>query len=293
MANSFDLLIQELKALMKKISDDGSNTQATGLLYLLKTATLTTDSNNNAVSKELKDIIAAFTSQNTYTDSTLAFLNSLHPPTATLETLKTATNLIQIYFQVTQPLEQILSDLIDNLPPAAEVKGGVTSAKIQASIKTIKIDRQDLQKVQDKALQEFGSVLEELDLQKLVQTSSVILIELKNSPNLDVLSTAIDRLISHLTSAQEFFQTFGENDGNITGNEPNEIQQLIKNWGESVAQVETIEKINPTIQSALGIPSNSRLAIAQSIKIHDLLETNYDYLTALVRSIDLVSAGSL
>jgi hypothetical protein len=274
MPNSFDLLIQELKALMKKISDDGSNTQTTGLLYLLRTATLT-DPNNNAVSKELKDIMAAFTSQNTYTDSTLAFLNSLHLPTATLETLKTATNLIQIYFQVTQPLEQILSDLIDNLPPAAEVKGGVTSAKIQASIKIIKTDRQDLQKVQDKALQEFGSVLEELDLQKLVQTSSVILIELKNSPNLDVLSTAIDRLISHLK------------------NEPNEIQKLINNWGNPVAQIETIEKTNPDIQSGLSDPSKSRLAIAQSIKIHDLLEANYDYLNALVRSVDLVSAGSL
>jgi hypothetical protein len=292
MPNSFDLLIQELKALMKKISDDGSNTQTIGLLYLLRTATLT-DPNNNAVSKELKDIMAAFTSQNTYTDSTLAFLNSLHLPTATLETLKTATNLIQIYFQVTQPLEQILSDLIDNLPPAAEVKGGVTSAKIQASIKIIKTDRQDLQKVQDKALQEFGSVLEELDLQKLVQTSSVILIELKNSPNLDVLSTAIDRLISHLKNAQEFFQTFGEKSGDLTGNEPNEIQKLINNWGNSVAQIETIEKTNPDIQSGLSDPSKSRLAIAQSIKIHDLLEANYDYLNALVRSVDLVSAGSL
>jgi hypothetical protein len=292
MPNSFDLLIQELKALMKKISDDGSNTQTTGLLYLLRTATLT-DPNNNAVSKELKDIMAAFTSQNTYTDSTLAFLNSLHLPTATLETLKTATNLIQIYFQVTQPLEQILSDLIDNLPPAAEVKGGVTSAKIQASIKIIKTDRQDLQKVQDKALQEFGSVLEELDLQKLVQTSSVILIELKNSPNLDVLSTAIDRLISHLKNAQEFFQVFSEKSGDLTGNEPNEIQKLINNWGNSVAQIETIEKTNPDIQSGLSDPSKSRLAIAQSIKIHDLLEANYDYLNALVRSVDLVSAGSL
>ncbi len=296
MANSFDRLIKELKNLMEKLKNDEGDSQDNSFLKLLQKAGLIDKSKNNqpvpTLSSELKDILAAFISQHTYTASTFSLFSSLPSMGATLENLETATNLIQLYSQVTQPIEQILSDLVDNLPSPLP-NSTVTPINIQDSIQQIKTDRQDLQKVQDKALQEFGSVLEELDLQKLVQTSSVILIELKNSLNLDVLSTAIVRLISHLTSAQEFFQTFGENDGNITGNEPNAIQQLIKNWSESVAQIETIEKTNPAIQSALGIASNSRLAIAQSIKIHDLLETNYDYLTALVRSIDLVSAGSL
>jgi hypothetical protein len=297
MAQPFDRLIKELQVLMSNL-----NSNNTDLLGVLKSATLigndnkplkkTPGQNPANLSKELQDILAAFISQYDYTASTLTVLNSLQPPSV-IETLRTATNLIQIYFQVTQPFEQILSNLIDNLLPDSALSGNITSANIQSNIQIINTDRQNLQKIQNKALQEFGSVLKELDLQKLVQTSNVIFTELKNSPNLDVLSTAIDRLISHLTSAQEFFQTFGENDGNITGNEANEIQQLIKNWSESVSKIETIEKTNPTIQSDLGIPINSRLAIAQSIKIHDLLETNYDYLTALVRSIDLVSAGSL
>ncbi len=76
------------------------------------------------------------------------------------------------------------------------------------------------------------------------------------------------------------------------GNEPGEIKQLIRNWGDAVAQIEQLEQ-GPKMQGELGDPLNSRPAIAQSIQVHDLLEANYDYLTALVRSGDLESAGVL
>jgi hypothetical protein len=297
MAVALDNLVIELKNLTKTIFEDGfngdsSSTMKPGLLKLLTQAGLVT----NSVSEELKDIIAAFTLQNTYTNSTLGILNSLQPSTTfivTIETLRTATNLIQIYFQVTEPLEQILSDLIDNLPSPLT---GTTLTDIQTSIQRIKTDREKLREAQTNALQEFGDVLDELDLEKLVQKSNTIRTEFENLstslPSPIDFSNEIEFLINHLGKADKFFKDFSENNGNLTGREPNQIKTLIRNWGESVALIETIEQTDP-IRRELSDPDKSRSAIAQSIKIHDLLETNYDYLTALVRSIDLVSAGSL
>jgi hypothetical protein len=298
MAQPFDSIVKEIKDSIIALNLDRKD-----LFKDLKNAKLidtndkpSTTLNSSPLSSEFQDVIAALIPQNNdYTENTSAILNILNPlnSLATLETLETATNIIQIYFQVTQPLEQILSDLFDNLPSTLSSSNTKT---IQTHIQKIKTDREKLREAQTNAVQEFGDVLDELDLEMLVQNSSTILKDLKNpnnSTNLLTLSTEIERLINHLKKAGKLFKDFSENNGNLTGREPNQIKTLIRNWEESVSQIETIETTNPNVQSDLSKPDNSRSAIAQSIKIHDLLEANYDYLTALVRSIDLVSAGSL
>lgn len=302
MTNSFDLLIQELTASMQKLKDDEGVTS--GLLKLLKDAGLIiVNSNNNLIpaaflSKELQDVLAALLSQDSYTVSTSDLLNKLASSTnpATPKNLETATNLIQIYFQVTQPLEQILSDLVDNLPsPLPKTTSPtVTPTDIQNSIQQIIRDREKLLEVQDKALQEFGDVLDELSLEQLARASNSIKIELKNlsNPSFPALSAATNRLINHLENTRKFFSNFSKNNGDLTNNEPSQIKTLISNWRESISIIETLEQTD-LIRQELSYPGKSRSAIAQSIKIHDLLEANYDFLTALVRSIDLVSAGSL
>jgi hypothetical protein len=291
MAEPFNNLIIQLQGLLKDLKDHEG-----GLLKTLENAKLIT---NQAVpdgnlSKELQNVLTALISQDSYTAGTVKILNGLPTSGATLEKLEIATNLIQIYFQVTEPLDQILSGLIDlvNVSPTP-LKNGVDLITVQNSIQQIKTDRDNLREAETNILQEFGNFLDELDLDKLVQISSTILQDQTNSANLPQLLTEIERFLNHLENAGEFFQKFSKSNGNLTDREPNQIKTLIRNWKESVNQIEIIETTNPNIQSDLSDPAKSRLVIAQSIKIHDLLETNYDYLTALVRSIDLVSAGSL
>jgi hypothetical protein len=282
-------LIGEIKDSIQKLSND--NTPPDGSLDKIDKQV------NSLISSptpptELSEVIYAFQSQKIYTNNTFMILNRIaQMQIPGLENLRTVIDIIQDYIDYIQPLDRILPQLIDGLDNKSQSQ--IISA-IKTEIPKIDKVKKDISRILEKSLGEFGNKLDELALQKLVLTSGNILGELTSfSDDINAMKDIIDRLISHLTNAQEFFQTFGENDRDITGNEPNEIQQLIKNWGESVAQIETIEKNNPAIQKALDIPSNSRLAIAQSIKIHDLLEANYDYLTAIVRSIDLVSAGSL
>lgn len=288
MAEPFDSIIKDLKKLMDALKKDSAD-----LLSLLKKANLL-DTNNDPtsnLSKELKDLLAAFVSQGAYTFSTSKFLAEISTTTASADDLKTVANLIQIYFQVTQPLEKILSDLLDNLPSSLQNNDVVG---IETSVQIIKTNRNDLQEAQDIALQEFGDVLDELSLEQLVRASNSIKIELKNlsNPSFPELSAAINRLINHLENASKFFSDFSKNNGDLTNNEPSQIKTLISNWRESISIIETLEQTD-LIRQELSYPGKSRSAIAQSIKIHDLLEANYDFLTALVRSIDLVSAGSL
>jgi hypothetical protein len=288
MAEPFDSIIKDLKKLMDALKKDSAD-----LLSLLKKANLL-DTNNDPtsnLSKELKDLLAAFVSQGAYTFSTSKFLAEISTTTASADDLKTVANLIQIYFQVTQPLEKILSDLLDNLPSSLQNNDVVG---IETSVQTIKTNRNDLQEAQDIALQEFGDVLDELSLEQLVRASNSIKIELKNlsNPSFLELLAAINRLINHLENASKFFSDFSKNNGDLTNNEPSQIKTLISNWRESISIIETLEQTD-LIRQELSYPGKSRSAIAQSIKIHDLLEANYDFLTALVRSIDLVSAGSL
>jgi hypothetical protein len=297
MAEPFDSLIKAIQDSMTTLKNDSAT-----LLSLLQENKLIDDANKQvSISKELKDIILALTSQDNYTEGTLKFLGNPPPIKYILKDLKTVTNLIQIYFEITQPLEKSLSDLVTLLPSQLQ---GKIAANIQANIQAINIDRINLLEAQTKALQEFGSDLQELGLKELLKTSNSIRIKLKNlsinpaDPKLPAqtspvdFSTEIDRLIIHLNQANEFFKTFNENDSNVTASEPNEIQILISNWGDLVSLIDKIEQTD-SIRQELSDPAKSRSAIAQSIKIHDLLESNYDYLTALVRSIDLVSAGSL
>jgi hypothetical protein len=305
MAAQFDRIIGELNSLMTDLNSKGKI-----LFKNLKDATLIDNSNalskvtasKAPISSELQDLIAAFITQDKYTDYTSTFLKGLITPNqpAKPEDLEAATNLVQIYFQVTNLLDQTLSNLVDNLLPDSDLSGSITSTTIQDSIKIIKDNREKLQEAQAKALEESRGILGKLNLKKLVQRSESIKTEFKNlsivftptQPSSGDFSDAVELLRKHLENAGKFFEDFSKNNGNSTGDEPNQIKTLISDWGESVALIEKIEQAD-SIRAYLVDPSNSRLAIAQSIKIHDLLETNYDYLTALVRSIDLVSAGSL
>jgi superfamily I DNA/RNA helicase len=211
--------------------------------------------------------------------------------------LTTATNLIQLYFQGTQPLGQILSNLIDSIENLVQSSlNGVTFDQFRQSVKQILDDRQALQKTLNRVLREFGTEIDEQDLQKLLQRSSTILNELNNlnPTGFEDLSPLVQEFIAHLKKAQELFKKFNRQDEDLTGNEPDEIKQLIINWGDAIRQIEKIEQTDPEIKNELNNDvSKNREAIAQSIKIHELLEQNYDYLTTLVRSGDLESAGIL
>jgi hypothetical protein len=295
MSNRFDDLIKELKDRINGSSD------TLGAVALFKTLQDDLpDPNVNTNIPKLNEIVAAFRSQVTNTTNTATFLNPLGGSSATLQDLNTATYLVQVYFQVTQPLEQILSNLVDLLADTdlsalsrSGVGGGNVSLEaIRNDILDILDNRQELQKSLKTALREFGNAANELGLEQLLKNSALILDQLKNSTTLDRLTQVIDALIDHLKAAQKLFKTFNQKDEELTGNEPDEVKQLIRNWGDSLAQIEQIER-KSTIQSDLSDPNNSRPAIARTILVHDLLEINYDYLTSLIRSGDLESAGIL
>jgi uncharacterized protein YjgD (DUF1641 family) len=279
-------LITEFKKSIEKLS----NTTSTGFL--------------DEIHKKVKDLInpptelseavSAFQSQKEYTKNIFAILKGISDVSISgLENLKTATDIVQFYIEYTQPLEQILSQLIDRLDSKTSPQKEIIS-DIKTKIPEIDKVKKDISRILEKSLEEFGDKFDDLNLQTLVLSSGNILDELTRfSGDLTALENTINSLTNHLENARKFFKNFINNNGNLTGSEPNQIKTLIHNWGESVTLIETIETTNPNVQNDLSNPSNSRSAIAQSIKIHDLLETNYDYLTALVRSIDLVSAGSL
>ncbi|OUL28938.1 hypothetical protein BV378_06985 [Nostoc sp. RF31YmG] len=303
MTNPFDSLIKELRHKMDNVnlSESGgrmiNGLQQKGLLALLTDSKLITNNQPSTNVPELKEIIYAFLSQHNYTENTNNLLKSNLFNNADIGKLTTATNLIQLYFQGTQPLGQILSNLIDSIENLVQSSlNGVTFDQFRQSVKQILDDRQALQKTLNRVLREFGTEIDEQDLQKLLQRSSTILNELNNlnPTGFEDLSPLVQEFIAHLKKAQELFKKFNRQDEDLTGNEPDEIKQLIINWGDAIRQIEKIEQTDPEIKNELNNDvSKNREAIAQSIKIHELLEQNYDYLTTLVRSGDLESAGIL
>lgn len=310
MANSISSLISELKKSMKILSEnEGKTTDSKGnqgLLLLLLTANLlasTTLVPDTNLPKELQDTLNAFVAQDSFTSSTSTLLGNVNDVNAVLEDLITAANLIQLYFQVTQPLDQILSELVDNLeslgntslPPNVDlsnIKG------IKGSIRTIIQDRKNLRKIQNKIFREFESDIDEKKLQDLLQRSSEILGDLKgiepsDSGSLTHLLNATDDFIIHLQKAQELFKTFRQQGEALRDSESGEVEQLIRNWRDAIKEIEGLE-LNKDIRRQLNqAPEKSRQAIAQSIQIHDLLEENFSFLSDLVRSGDLVSSGIL
>ncbi len=292
MTNLFDSLINELKS---RMSTDPLGTDA--LFRKLKNDLPNLASPTVNKIRELTDTIDAFHSQVNYTTNTSNLLNGVHATNAKLEDLNTATNLVQFYFQVTQPLEQVLFNLkgfdLSNFTKSTS-GGNFNPDDVNTDIQQILKNRKELQKSLNNALREFGSELDELHLENLVQISNTIVGELKNlaPTTFNALSLVIDGFIDHLKNVKKFFKAFSQKSEDLTGNEPNEIKQLARNWGDAVTQIETLEQ-NDLIRAELNNAGKSRAAIAQSIKIHDLLEANYDYVTALVRSGDLESAGIL
>lgn len=280
MANPFDSLIKDLQ---KNIDDlnksEGALSTSLGKL--------------SGIPLEIQEIISAFISQSNFTDN----VSRLFPTTidTTLEEFNSAINLVQLYFQASKPLPQILSNLtdgIESLDPGFSVP---TLDNLRKSVKQILDDRQALQKTLNRVVQEFSSGVDDQNLQQLVKRSSTILKDLNSlqPAGFDDVSSLITEFITHLKKAQEFFKSFSQKGEDLTGNEPDEIQQLIRNWGAAISQIEKLEKGDPIKKDFNNKVSKSREAIAQSIKIHELLEQNYDSLTTLVRSGDLESAGIL
>lgn len=284
MTEPFDSLITKKRELMELLSNNSS-----ALCDLLKPDELKDQAGKILTpSVKLNEIISDFTTQSICTKGTFTLL----PSKGTIEELKIATNLVQIYSERTQSLKQILLDLPASLPSTLPPNN---TQKIQDTIKKIEIDLDRLQGTQKDALQELGKASKKPDLTKLSQMSDLIKTNFKNlsaSPIQANFLDEIQNLINNLISAGEFFKNFGENNENLNDPETEQIKKLISDWGESIALIEMLEQTD-SIRTYLIDPINSRFAIAQSIEIHNLLENNYDYLTAIVRSVDLVSAGSL
>jgi hypothetical protein len=294
MANQFDRFITDLQKGMDKLSN------ASGLSGLFKN--LGNDLNNftaNTLPLELKESIKAFESQFHFTTSTDLLLNKVINSSAKVEDLNTATNLVQFYFQGTQSLNQILPSLLEILESLNSSQFGNTDlGTVRNHVQQILSQRKELQKNLNKALQEFGSELDEIDLDNLLQRSGVILNELSSfipSGNMlfNQLSSLIDDFVDHLIKAQKLFKSFGRKSEDLIGNEPNQIKQLILNWGGAINRIDELEKTDAIKDNFNRDASKSRSAIAQSIKIHELLEQNYDLITVLVRSGDLESVGIL
>jgi hypothetical protein len=304
MANTFESLIKGLKVKMDAVKSS-SNDLNNSLSSLL------TSIGNGTTPPELsaKDVITAFQSQDTYTNSIPSLLDSLSKlPNipGTLETLTTATNIVQIYFQITQPLDQILSELVPNLEGLPSTPNKITITSIKDKINKLIEDRKNLQKEQNKILQEFEGEIDEQELQGLLRRSSEILGELKaitpledstgNNPDLKSLNdllNATDDFIKHLQASQELFKTLRRQGESLRDSEAGEVEQLIRNWRDTIQEIERLE-LNNVIRGLLNqYPDKSRQAIAQSIQIHELLEANYSFLSDLIRSGDLVSPGIL
>jgi hypothetical protein len=292
MANQFDSLIIKLQHLVNKLSTSSRNLseQLTSLIPAGKTPP----------ELNAKDVITAFKSQDIYTNSIPSLLDSLSQSPnipGTLETLTTATNIVQIYFQITQPLEEILPELVPNLEglPSPPTQAIITS--IKEKINKLIEDRKNLQKEQNKILREFEGDIDEEKLQDLLQGSSDILAELQGftptSANLEQLLLDTGDFVTHLQKAQELFKTFSHQGEAIRDSEAGEVEQLIRNWRDAIKEVERLELNDDTKEQLNKLPDKSRQAIAQSIQIHELLETNYGFLSDLIRSGDLVSPGVL
>lgn len=284
MTNSYGSLIQQLKNLMDKLTTD---------FGALATLTQNIDASQNS---ELQKVLDGIKLQNNYTGSTNNLLTPLPiDANATLANLMTAINLVQLYFQGTQSFPQISSNLLGNLP---NTFNDAQRDAIRTSTQQVLDDRTTLQKALNRVLREFDSEISEKSLESLVQQSRAILSALdplkkKSSLSLNDLSPISNNFISHLKQAGELFKSFNRKSEDLTGSEPNQIKQLVLNWGEAIRTLEELEK-DDGIKQELGTDvKKSRTAIAQSIQLRNLLETNYDYLTALVRSGDLESAGIL
>lgn len=287
MTNSFGSLIQQFQTVMSTLRSQFSH---------LNSALKDISTANNP---ELAETIAAFKLQNDYTTSTDNLLKTVPiGGNATLANLTTAINLVQLYFQGTQPLNSILANLVDLLErvDAPSLPASTSIEDIREKISQMLSDRGALQKFLNRVLRDFNTEISDLNLKSLLQRSNAILSaldKLKNQViNLTILSPVIDDLTDHLKTAAELFKSFNRKGEDLTGNEPNEIKQLVLNWGDAIGQIEELEK-SDGIKADLSDGSKGRSAIARSIQLHDLLEANYDYLTALIRSGDLESVGIL
>lgn len=292
MTNPFASSIQELIDSMKRLHDTNNTS---GSFDQFKS--LLTNSSPQSPSPELSEIISHVQSQYTYTKSTSTLLHPILKQDATFADLTTATNLIQLYFQGTQPFDQIFSNLVSNLVSIKFAK----IEEIKKGIETIAADRKNLQKTLDRILQKFSSQIEELNIDALFQSSidtllgdsQTILNDLlnlpsPNNPNPTDVIRVVKNFIDHLKKARDTFKKFDRKGISLDNSDVGKLKKLIGNWEKII---ETLQIV--TRNENLSISTDSRNAIAQSIEIHELLEENYGYLSDLIRSGDLVSPGIL
>jgi len=235
-----------------------------------------------------------------YTDKVLATLKQK----SGFEDLVFAIKLVETYLQETKSLDKSLSTLKElDTPITSHPKFKTTDTNFPAECKSSQSNiyevvpcvRQSLSTTLNNILDQLNLTPDEVDIKSLVQESRNIISALdtissssSSTPKLTDVSPVVARFISHLKKARDTFKQFSRNNISLDAGEVNALKELVSNWEKITQKLQTI-----TAKEDLSDPQANRDAIAKSIQIHDLLEVNYDSLTALVRSGDLESAGIL
>lgn len=195
-----------------------------------------------------EDIITALQAlQEAPTNYTLVFLQRLNKPDATFDNLLAAVNLVQIYLQMTQALDQILSNL-ENLD---------NSQDKYASVKT---KRKSLQDTLTNVLDELNLTGNDLDIKILINESEELL---KN--------VTAKKFIAHLKNAREILKILSSDSVSLT---ESQIKQLINNW---LSGMQKLPNQEPKTEQ------ERKQFVTQSLEIRSLLEDNYDLLAEILR----------
>jgi hypothetical protein len=214
--------------------------------------------------------------------------------------LSEAVSLVKNYFRVTKSLDSTLPQLKDTLNGLSQKIDNVTiqpNPKTVALIVSQSISPLGVVELRSALLTALGSSEVELNFSNFQLSEGEEIKFLRRSSN-DVLTVLKDTTLSvfqrvaqfvdHLEGAREILKTLNRKGVSWGGSETDDVQEILTNWEAATKKVAELE----TSASPSDVQLN-RQSIAESIQIHDLLEVNYDYLSALVRSGDLVDPGNL
>jgi hypothetical protein len=209
--------------------------------------------------------------------------------------LKEAVNLVQNYFKATKSLDGILPQLQNTLSNLSISKVAITPDPrkiVLPLVGTVITDRSNLHSALGGSEGELNSmkpkISEGAEIKFLLMSSEKVLSnEVLKDSALSVFQR-VAQFAAHLEEAREILKTLSRIGISWGGSETDDVQKILTNWEEATKKVAELE----TSASPSDVQLN-RQTIAESIQIHDLLEVNYDYLSELVRSGDLVDPGNL
>jgi hypothetical protein len=223
------------------------------------------------------------------------FINSVvHNVKNDFSGLKEAVNLVQNYFKATKSLDSILLQLQNILPNLSISKVTINpdpNRIVLPLVVTVIKDRSELHKALGDSEGELNSmkpkISEGAEIKFLLMSSEKVLDVVLKDSTLSVFQR-VAQFAAHLEEAREILKTLSRIGISWGGSETDDVQKILTNWEEATKKVAELE----TSASPSDVQLN-RQTIAESIQIHDLLEVNYDYLSELVRSGDLVDPGNL